>query len=147
MSTENQSTNNSAEQGGNDSNKVEKQFNELRRKFLTIFNGDEKVFRSKIPNGQVADLVNEMLKENREEVQVRLKTKGKALIIAWADFSKFEKQKKAELEKAMTDKKKEYIKQLQDFFGEIENVDTLAKEMIAALTVEETTDDTSSTEQ
>lgn len=121
------------QQQGQDNNKEAKKYEQNFKKFMLLFGNDQSVFKNKIPNSQVQIAVDEMLKENREDAVKSFKTKGKALLIKKVEFDKFQKQKQAEFDKAILEKKKELNKEFEALFNEIENVDKLGSEMIAAM--------------
>ena len=138
MSTEN--TVQSQQDGGKDA----KRFDQNLKKFMSLFSGKANPFKNKIPNSEVSGFFDEMLEENRQEVIERFKVKGKALILKKVQFDKFVKEEQAKTEKAILEKKKEFSKEMEALFQEMESIDELAKG-VADVIDDITTNDSAST--
>lgn len=142
------STENTQQQGGG--NKDAEKFKKNYEKFMTLMSGKGNVFKNKVPNSQVDDVIEEMLEENRVAAKEAFKTKGKALLLKKVEFDKFIKAQEAATAKAILEKQKEFNTEIEALFNEIENIDSLAasmasvlKEVGGAATKEETPESTS----
>lgn len=103
--------------------KIEKQFAATMRKLAAICGGDNQLKPvRKVPNNEMADLVEELFKEEREELIAGTKTKLKDLLKQYHEMTKAFIAKEKELEKLKQEKKKEFTKAANDLFNKVENV-------------------------
>lgn len=125
------------QQEGGEANKVDKKFNENIQKLVAVFKGDQVFKRVSIPNGQAADIIEELMAEEREAAKKAFKEKAAKLIKSKVEFDKFVKQKEKELQDAITNKKKEFNKEMDECFGLLENVNKLKEDYFSSLSTTE----------
>ncbi len=121
-------------QGQGDAGKVEKKFEQNMHKLMALLKGDEKAFKTKVPNGEIEEVIQEMLKDRRAATIKTFKEKASAILDSHVEFNKFCKQKEKEFKDSIVNKKKEFSKQMEECFNLIENMDTLAKDYKGSLT-------------
>lgn len=115
------------ENGGNDSSKVENQFNRALRNLIALMGGEKQLKSQKIPNDAVGEVVTELLKERQEATFKLFKDKANTLLNEYATFTKECSDAEKVHQKIIVDKKKEFTKKMNDLFGTLSNVDELAK--------------------
>lgn len=117
-----------------ESGKVEKKFNSNLSKLVSLMRQPiEQAAKVKVPNTEMASIVEELLKERKEETIKLFKTRASALLDKNVEFNKFVKQQKETLEKAILEKKKEFSKQMEECFALVENIDKLYEDYKASL--------------
>ena len=122
------------QQEGGESGKVDKQFTANIQKLVAIFKGDGAFKKVSIPNAESAAIIEELMAEEREEAKKSFKEKAAKLIKSKVEFDKFVKQKEKELQDAITNKKKEFNKEMNECFSLLENVDKLKEDYLSSLT-------------
>ncbi len=116
-----------------DAGKDHKKFLDGLSKMMAILNGDESLFKNKVPNGQVPTLIEKLTRERREKAELEFITKASALIDKKVQFDKDCTQKRREFEKSIADKEKEFLKEMNDVFGLIDNMGELQKNYATTL--------------
>lgn len=130
MSTENQNQVETPEQQGG---KVEKKFEQNMSKLMALFSGDKRVFKNKVRNDEVNSVVEELLKERKEETKKEFKLRATKLLDAKVKFDKFVAQKEQDMKKAIQDQMKEFNTEMESCFQLIENMDQLAGQYTKSL--------------
>jgi len=104
-------------------------------KKLTALLGSDKPLKgkTKLPKDEVAGLVTELFKEDREAKQASVKTKIKELVLAKINMDKAFKQKQQEIDSLRKEKYKEFNKAANDLFNEIEGISELEKQYYDSL--------------
>lgn len=125
------------QQEGGESGKVDKQFTANIQKLVAIFKGESAFKKVTIGNAESAGIIEELMAEERELAKKSFKEKAAKLIKSKVEFDKFVKQKEKELQDAITNKKKEFNKEMNECFSLIENVDKLKEEYVSSLTPSE----------
>jgi Rps23 Pro-64 3,4-dihydroxylase Tpa1-like proline 4-hydroxylase len=106
--------------------KIEKRFNRNMDKLMALFAGDHSIFKTKVPNNNVSSLVEELLKERREEAGKQFKAKAISLLDKKVEFDKLVSQKKKEFEDSVNKGREEFSKEMEACFQLVENIDILA---------------------
>lgn len=125
------------QQEGGESNKVDKRFNENLQKLVAIFKGEQVFKKTAIPNSESAAIIEELMAEEREAAKKAFKEKAGKLIKSKVEFDKFVKQKEKELQDAITNKKKDFNKEMEECFSLLENVNKLKDDYFSSLSTEE----------
>ncbi len=68
------------QQQKSDSNKVNIEYEKNLKTLVALFNGNDAFKKTKVPTDDVSKLVEEILKEKREEKLLEFKTKAKSLL-------------------------------------------------------------------
>jgi hypothetical protein len=121
------------QQLGGEAAKVDKLFKENMGRLLGVFKGNEAFNKAKITNSETANIIEELLAEKKEEAKKQFKERASKLIQSKVEFDAFVKAKEKEILDAITAKKKEFNKQIQETFAFLENVDKLRDEYISSL--------------
>lgn len=121
------------QQLGGEAAKVDKLFKENMGRLLGVFRGGEAFTKPKITNSETASIIEELLAERKEEAKQQFKERASKLIQSKVEFDAFVKAKEKEILDAITAKKKEFNKQIQETFAFLENVDKLREEYISSL--------------
>lgn len=112
----------------NPTNNVEKKFAVVMQKLTAVVRGPDKLKPvRRIPNDEVANLVDELFAEERATILTEVKEKLKALLKAFHEMEKSVKAKRDELEKLQLSKKDEFTKAANALFDKIENVGDIEK--------------------
>lgn len=85
-------------------NKVKKQFDKNFTTLVALMRGEANMRKPKVPNGDVQDIVEQLIAERREEVIMEFKTKAKAAIEEKIKFDQEVKKAREECEKVITEK-------------------------------------------
>lgn len=112
--------------------KVAKQFEKNFSKLVALI-GEKNLKKVKIPNNDVSQVVEELLKENREAVVLDFKAKAKAIIQEKIKFDQEVAKARKDYEKVVSDKMKLFNEQMTSLFNMIENVDLVAKQYYDAI--------------
>lgn len=104
-------------------------------KKLTALLGSDKPLKgkTKLPKDEVAGLVTELFKEDREAKQATVKTKIKDLVLAKINMDKLVKQKQQELNSVIKEQHKAFNKAANELFNEIEGISELEKQYYDSL--------------
>lgn len=121
-------------QEGGEANKVDKRFTANMQKLVAIFKGEGVFKKVSIPNGESAAIIEELMAEEREAAKKSFKEKAARLIKSKVEFDKFVKQKEKELQDAITNKKKDFNKEMEECFSLLENIDKLKEDYFTSLT-------------
>ena len=114
-------------------NDVTKKFDANEAKLISLLKGNKGFAKVKLSNKEVTDLVEELIKEKREENAILFKQKAKALIDSKIQFEKFVQQKEKEFQEAVTEKLKEFNKEMESVFSLVEDIEELRKTYEATL--------------
>lgn len=123
------------EQG--ETGKIAKRFDNNINKLKSVFKGEEAFKKASIPNSEVGELVDELIKEEKDKLKASFKEKAANLLKKKVEFDKFIKQKEKEFQDAVTNKKKEFNKEMEDTFALLENIEKLKEDYLKSLTTEE----------
>lgn len=116
-----------------DSNKDKKKFQDGFKRLMAMLNGDEGIFKSKIPGGIVPDLIQKLTAKRREVAEEQFLTKASALLDKKVQFDRDTKSKRDEFDKAIAAKEKEFLKEMNDVFALIDNFGDVQKAYAATL--------------
>jgi len=106
--------------------KVERRFIANFSKVIALFNGDETLFKeSKVPNTEVAGIVNELLKEQKEEAVTNFKREIKTLLSKKLLFDKEIKKAEEELKKTKEAKMAEFSQTMENLFKKVEDINEI----------------------
>lgn len=131
MSENNQNTEETESQK---SDKIEKKFASALSKLVAVVGGKENLKISrKTPQDQVGDVVSELFKEERETVLVETKESLRNLLKQYAEMEKAVSDKRKELDKLEKQKKDEFSKAAENLFSKIEGVGEIEKVYYSAL--------------
>ena len=120
-------------QEGND--KVAKQYEANIAKLVALMSGPQVFKKPKVKAGDVAAIIEELVAERTDSIKKEFKEKASKLIDAKVEFDKFVKQKEKEFQDAITNKKKEFNKEMDSVFGLLESIDEIKKNYESSLTV------------
>ncbi len=126
-------TDNQHQDGAENASKDHKKFLDGFQKLMAILNGDETLFKNKIVAGTVPGLIEKLTKERREKFELDFVTKASALIDKKVEFDRFINQKRKEFEQAQANKEKEFLKEMNDLFGMINDMGAVMKGYHATL--------------
>jgi hypothetical protein len=116
------------------SDKIEKKFASALNKLVAVVGGKENLKISrKTPQDQVGDVVSELFKEEREAVLVETKESLRNLLKQYAEMEKAVSDKRKELDKLEKQKKDEFSKAAENLFSKIEGVGEIEKVYYSAL--------------
>jgi molecular chaperone GrpE (heat shock protein) len=117
------------------SDKVAKQYEANIAKLVALMSGSQVFKKPKVKTGDVAAIIEELVAERTENIKKEFKEKASKLIDAKVEFDKFVKQKEKEFQDAITNKKKEFNKEMDSVFGLLESIDEIKKNYESSLTV------------
>lgn len=120
-------------QEGGEAGKVDKRFAANMQRLVAIFKGETAFKKVSIPNAESAAIIEELMSEEREAAKKSFKEKAARLIKSKVEFDKFVKQKEKELQDAITNKKKEFNKEMEECFSLLENIDKLKEDYLSSL--------------
>lgn len=105
-----------------------------------IFKGEKNIATTtKIPNGELDGLVEEIAKEEIEGLKIQFKNGAKALFKSKVEYDRFITQKKQEFQKTIDAKTKEFTNEANRLLGLVENIGQVKADYAATLTT--TTDE------
>lgn len=114
--------------------KVKKQFESTMRTLVAIVGGEKNLAPTKkIGTDTLAQVVEGLLKEEREEKEKQVKEQLKNLLSAHVQLQKEVKQKKEELAKLEEKKMKEFNESARQLFGQIDALGQREKEFYDSL--------------
>lgn len=129
MSNENQNQNQ-----GNDNNKVIKAYESNLKKLIAVMGGPGKITGvTKVPNDTMGLVIDELFKEDRENLFATFKTKARDLVKTKVTMEKGFKEKEKELANLKVEKYKEFNKAAVELFNMLENIANIEKEYYTAL--------------
>jgi len=107
--------------------KVSKKFEADFKKLVALLGGDKGLKKVAVPNDELGTIVEELLKERREEFIKDFKTKAKSLLDKKLEFDKEVKKAEEEFKKSVLNKKKEFSEKMKEVFGMVENIQEIEK--------------------
>ncbi len=102
--------------------KVSKKFDKDFKQLVALLGGDKNLKRVNVPNDELGTIVEELLKERREEFVKDFKTKAKGLLDKKLEFDKEVKKAEEQLKNTVISKKKEFSEKMKEVFGMVENI-------------------------
>lgn len=117
----------SSENGQENSSKEKKKFQDGLKRLMAMLNGDETLFKAKVQGGSVPGLIERLTAKRREEAEEAFVTRASALLDKKVAFDRECTKKRQEFEKAIADKEKEFLKDMNDVFGLIDNFGDVQK--------------------
>ena len=135
MSTENIETKeNQVQDQQSNNDKIGKNYEAGFKKLIALFQGSKEVFKkTKVANGDIKTLVDELMKEKKETAAKELKEEFKKLLDAKIVFDQECKKAEEAYIKAVNDKKKEFTEKMSALFNRIENVAEIEKSYYTSL--------------
>lgn len=112
-------------QGGED--KISKQFEANFRKLVALMGGKNNLKRVSVPSGDVGTIVEDLLKERREEKIKEFKTKAKEILEKKLNFDKDVKKAEDDLKNTVNAKKKEFSEEMQKLFSFVDDISAVEK--------------------
>ena len=130
----NENTQNTEETESQSNDKIEKKFSAALNKLVAVVGGKENLKISrKTPMDQVGNVVSELFKEERESILIETKDSLRNLLKKYAEMEKAVSEKRKELDKLEKQKKDEFSKAAESLFSKIEGVGEIEKVYYAAL--------------
>ena len=114
--------------------KVAKQYEANIAKLVALMSGSQVFKKPKVKTSEVANIIEELVAERTENIKKEFKEKASKLIDAKVEFDRFVKQKEKEFQDAITNKKKEFNKEMDSVFNLLESIDEIKKSYEASLT-------------
>ena len=109
---------------GKEAAKFEKNFSKL----VALFKG-KKVFKgSKVGEEDLDSVLDELVKEEKQQVITEFKEGAKKIIKSNRDFNKFVKDQQAAMDKAINEKRKELNKEMEALFGKVEKIENIERD-------------------
>ena len=118
-------------QGGED--KVSKQFDANLRKLVAIMGGQKNMKKVSVPSDEVGDVVEELLKERRDEKVKEFKAKAKEILEKKLEFDKAVKKAEDDLKNTVNAKKKEFSEEMQKLFSFVDDIGSVEKSYYQSL--------------
>lgn len=112
-----------------ESGKVEKRFTQNMAKLAAVFsNNQRKVLgrKTKVPNADISNIVDELLKERRVETVIKFKARCGELLDKKIQFDRDIAEEEVKFKKIKEQKMEEFSKAIEETFGLIESIDKLA---------------------
>lgn len=116
-----------------DNGKIEKKYEQTLSKLIILFRKKKLPTSKRIPNGDIASVVDELLAERKDEELKLFKKEAGELLDSKVELDKFIKAKEEEFRKAVVAKKKEWNEKADKVFSRIENIDQLQKDYAVSL--------------
>lgn len=113
--------------------KVSKKFDADFKKLLALLGGEKNLKKVSVPNDDLGNIVEELLKERREEFIKDFKSKAKGLLDKKLEFDKEVKKAEDELKAKVISKKKEFSEKMKEVFGMVENINEIEKSYYASM--------------
>ena len=107
--------------------KVSKQFDANFKKLVALLGGDKALKKTSVPNDELGNIVEDLLKERREEFVKEFKSKAKELLDKKIEFDKEVKKAEEEFKNKVTNKKKEFSEKMKGLFKMVENIQEVEK--------------------
>lgn len=107
--------------------KVSKQFDANFKKLVALLGGDKALKKTSVPNDELGNIVEDLLKERREEFVKDFKSKAKELLDKKIEFDKEVKKAEEEFKNKVTNKKKEFSEKMKGLFSMVENIQEVEK--------------------
>lgn len=114
---------------GQDNNKINQKFEQNTKKLVALFQGNERVLSKKrSKSNELTDVIDELLKEKKEEKKKLFKEKASKLLQSKVEFDRFIVEEQKKFEQAILNKKKEFNKEMEDCFSLVEDIDIMAND-------------------
>lgn len=113
--------------------KVSKQFDQNFKKLVALLGGEKTLKKVSVPNDELGSVVEDLLKERREDFIKDFKTKAKALLDKKLEFDKEVKKAEEEFKNKIIQKKKEFSEKMKEVFGMVENMQEIEKSYYQSL--------------
>ncbi len=107
--------------------KVTKQFDANFKKLIALLGGEKSLKKINVPNDELGTIVEDLLKERREEFVKDFKAKAKSLLDKKLDFDKEVKKAEEDFKKTVINKKKEFSDKMKEIFNMVENIQEIEK--------------------
>jgi hypothetical protein len=107
--------------------KVSKQFDANFKKLVALLGGEKNLKKVNVPNDELGSVVEDLLKERREDFIKDFKTKAKGLLDKKIDFDKEVKKAEEQLRNTVIAKKKEFSEKMKEVFSMVENMQEVEK--------------------
>ncbi len=121
--------------------KVAKTYEANLKKLVAIVGGKERIYKQKkVGKDELATLVADMLKEQKETLAVEIKTELKALLDKKVALDKDIKAEEEKLAKLKQQKQKEFNEACVKVFAKVENIENLEKDYYTSLSGTEAKD-------
>lgn len=113
------------QQPQDDQNKTTKEFNKNMKKLVALFGGKQAFARVSVPNEGIGDIVEELLKERREQAIDAFKIKAKEILDKKVEFDREVKKAEEELKNKVIAKQKEFSEAMKNLFQMVENINSI----------------------
>lgn len=117
----------------NQDNKVVKEFNKGMKKLVALFGGEQAFARTSVPNDGLGNVVEELLRERRQQMIDKFKEEAKIIIDKKIELDREIKKAEEELKQKITAKKKEFNEKMKTLFAMVENINTVESSYYASL--------------
>jgi len=114
-------------------NKVKKQFDKNFTTLVALMRGEANMRKPKVPNGDVQDIVEQLIAERREEVIMEFKTKAKAAIEEKIKFDQEVKKAREECEKVITEKMKQFNDKMSSLFNLVDKIHEVEQQYYSSI--------------
>lgn len=118
---------------GQDNNKEKKKFQDGIKRLMGMLNGDESIFKPKVQGGSVPGLIEKLTAKRRLEAEEKFIVQASALLDKKVTFDRTCKQKRDEMEKAIAEQEKTFLKEMNEVFSLIDNFGDIQKSYAATL--------------
>lgn len=120
---EDQNQNQNSENG-----KVKKRYENALRSTIALLGSEEKLQQNnKVKNKDLAEMVEDLFEEESAANKENFKKELKLLITKKAEFDRFLREEKAKMEKAVSEKMKEFAEAAERLFKKVEDMPLLLK--------------------
>jgi hypothetical protein len=124
----------STEEQQNEGSKIAKQYASNITRLVAIMGGKQNLYGpKKIPQNDVGVLVEDMLKEQRDDLAKEIKTGLKSILEKKIALDKEINAKKEELKKLEESKQKEFNEAVSKLFNKVDGIDKLERDFYATL--------------
>lgn len=113
--------------------KVSKQFDANFKKLVALLGGEKALKKVSVPNDELGTVVEDLLKERREDFIKDFKAKAKVLLDKKLEFDKEVKKAEEEFKNKVVQKKKEFSEKMKEIFGMVENMQEIEKSYYQSL--------------
>lgn len=123
------------QEGGNEYKKVEGQFNGNFKKLVALMQGESNLKKTKVPKDDVSEVITELLAERKKTAKEKLKKDAITLLDKYAEYQKKAAEAKAEYEKKIIADRKSFIKEMEEVFKQVDDMQNLEKSYYEAFKV------------
>lgn len=107
--------------------KISKNYDANFKKLVALMGGEKQLKKPSIPNDEVGTIVEELIKERREEKIKEFKEGAKKLLDKKIEFDKECRKAEEDFKKAVTEKKKNFTEEMKKVFNIIEDINAIEK--------------------